>query len=45
MERLFGFLVVVGMTVLRLAVPAAVTVIASYLLRRLDARWHPAAAA
>jgi hypothetical protein len=40
MEWLFGALVVVAMVVLRLAVPAAITVGIVTALHRLDNRWQ-----
>jgi len=42
MEWLFGVAVVVGMVVLRLAVPLAIMVTAVHFLHRLDVKWHPA---
>jgi DMSO/TMAO reductase YedYZ heme-binding membrane subunit len=38
-----GVGVTVGMILLRLIVPLAITVALSYALHRLDARWHPEA--
>jgi len=43
MQWLFGFAVMVGMLVLRLLVPVALTLVAVTLLRRLDARLHQSA--
>jgi hypothetical protein len=37
----FGVGVTVGMILLRLVVPLAITVALSYALHRLDAKWHP----
>lgn len=45
MEWLMGLGVVAGMMVLRLAVPAAITLAIMYGLHRLDVRWHPDASA
>ena len=41
MEWALGVWVVVGMIVLRLAVPLAIMLALGYALRRLEARWHP----
>jgi hypothetical protein len=41
MEWALGIWVVVGMILLRLMVPLAITVALCYALRRLDAHWHP----
>lgn len=40
MNELLEPLVVIGLFLLRLAVPLAITLILGYLLRRLDARWE-----
>jgi hypothetical protein len=45
MEWTLGVWVVVGMIVLRLMVPLAITFALGYALRRLDAHWHPEDAA
>jgi hypothetical protein len=41
MDSALGVWVVVGMILLRLMVPLAITVALGYALRRLDAHWHP----
>ena len=41
MESAIGVLVVIGMILLRLMVPLAITVGLGYALRRLDRKWHP----
>lgn len=41
MESALGIWVVVGMILLRLMVPLAITVALGYALRRLDRTWHP----
>ena len=41
MEWALGVWVVVGMIVLRLMVPLAITFALGYALRRLDRKWHP----
>jgi hypothetical protein len=38
-----GVAIVVGMLLLRLAVPVAISFAAGYALHRLDVRWHPEA--
>jgi DMSO/TMAO reductase YedYZ heme-binding membrane subunit len=43
MEWALGIGVVVGMILLRLMVPVAITLALGYALRRLDAKWHPEA--
>lgn len=40
MDQLLGPLVIVGLFLLRLGVPLAVTLAVGYLLRRLDAKWE-----
>ena len=40
MDWLSGTLVVMGLFLLRLGLPLAVTMIVVYWLRRLDAHWH-----
>jgi hypothetical protein len=40
MDWLLGTLVVMGLFLLRLGLPLAVTMAAVYWLHRLDARWH-----
>lgn len=40
MNELLEPLVVIGLFLLRLAVPLAITLLIGYLLRRLDARWE-----
>jgi hypothetical protein len=41
MEWTLGIWVVVGMILLRLMVPLAITFALGYALRRLDRKWHP----
>ena len=45
MEWFLGIAVMGVMTVLRLAVPVALTLVVAYLIHRLDVRWHPDASA
>jgi hypothetical protein len=40
MDRLSGTLIIVGLFVLRLVVPLAVTLAVGYLLRRLEVKWQ-----
>jgi len=42
MEWLLGIAVMVGMTVLRVAVPLAIMATVVHFLHRLDVKWHPA---
>lgn len=40
MDALFEAAVIVGMFILRLGVPLAITLVVAYFLRRLDAKWQ-----
>ena len=45
METLMSALIIIGLFLLRLAVPLAITLALAYVLKRLDARWQAEAEA
>lgn len=45
MDWWLGVMVVIVLTMLRVALPIALIALLAYGIRRLDARWHPEASA